>query len=240
MVDFGIIRIVVTGVVARAEINWPGPSGMLGVALLDDLERMVDWVEDEHPCDILVLALASPSAAVDSAVPPDIDQSRRWEKLAVRIDRLPCITVAAVSGPCVRFWMQLVLACDHRIATRQAWFQVLELKDGYLPGMNIFRLAKYIGIGVARRIVFTGRAFDSKAAADLGMVDEVCEPSELEATIAVFLAQLTPTSPVAAQLARRLLSESFSTAFEQFLGQYLASRIRCLTTLAQRSPGPVP
>jgi enoyl-CoA hydratase/carnithine racemase len=213
---------------------------MLDAALLGDLERLIDWVEDQSPCDILLLELTSPAAVVESAAPPDIDQWRRWEKLVVRIDRLACITVAAVNGPCVRFWMQLVLACDHRIATSQTWFQVLELKDGYLPGMNIFRLAKYIGIGVARRIVFTGGAFDSKAAADLGMVDEVCDPSELDATIEAFLAKLTPTYPVAAQLARRLLSESFSTAFEQFLGQYLASQNRCLTTVTKKAEGSVP
>src|SRR2546421_487404 len=94
---------------------------------------MVTWVEDAHRCDILVLTLTATPETVEPASPPDIDHWRRWEKLALRIDRLPCITVAALSGPCVRFWMQLALACDHRIATSQTWFQFL---GQYLASQN--------------------------------------------------------------------------------------------------------
>src|SRR5688572_7747514 len=159
----GAIIVAQVDRIAHATLHWPAPSGGIDSGLLDDFEQLVAWIEDDNPCDALVLRVAS--APDHFAVPlmPDIDQCRRLEKLLIRVDRLGCITIAAVDGLCVRMWMQLALACDHRIATSRSSFEVREVKEGYLPGMNIFRIAKYVGIGVARRLVFTGAALDSRA-----------------------------------------------------------------------------
>jgi enoyl-CoA hydratase len=224
---------------AQVTIRWPHPAGALHADLLADLEHLLDWIEDEAACDVVVLRLA-PDPAPESAPPPpppDLEHCRRWEKLVVRFDRLACISVAVIDGPCVRFWMQLALACDHRVATARSTFQVLELKEGYLPGMNIFRLAKYVGIGVARRLVFTGELLTADRGASLGIVDEVCAAEAQGDAVATFIGRLAPVHPTVVQLARRLLSESFATAFEQFVGQYLASQHRCLSL---RSAAPKP
>lgn len=229
MPTFGCIDVTLADRVARASVRWPEPCGSVESGVFEAFERLVDWIEDDNPCDALVVALSPMSASGVRSPAPGIEQCRKWENVSVRFDRLACVTIALIDGPCVRFWMQLALACDHRLVTTRAVFRVDEAKEGYLPGMNIFRLAKYVGIGVARRFVFTGDAMDSRSAASFGLVDEVCAPDELELTTQSFLARLAPIHPVPLQLARRLLNESFSTAFEQFLGQYLASQHRCLS-----------
>jgi enoyl-CoA hydratase/carnithine racemase len=230
--EYRLTSVALADRTAQVTIRWPRPAGSVDEDLLADLEHLLDWIEDEAACDVVVLRLAPDPAlatATELAAPrPELEHCRRWEKLVVRLDRLACISVAVVDGPCVRFWMQLALACDHRVATTRSTFQVLELKEGYLPGMNIFRLAKYVGIGVARRLVFTGEQVTADRGSSLGIVDEICAAEALEAAVAAFLGRLAPVHPVVAQLARRLLSESFATAFEQFVGQYLASQHRCL------------
>ena len=230
MPEHRLMSVAQAGRTAQVTIRWPRPAGSLDADLLADLEHLLDWIEDEAACDVVVLRLAPDPAPEDAppTPPPELEHCRRWEKLAVRLDRLACISVAVIDGPCVRFWMQLALACDHRVATTRSMFQVLELKEGYLPGMNIFRLAKYLGVGVARRLVFTGEPVTADRGAALGIVDGVCEAEALDAAVTTFLGRLAPVHPVVAQLARRLLSESFATAFEQFVGQYLASQHRCL------------
>jgi len=198
----------------------------------------VDWIEDDDPCDaVIVGVMASPIDAL-AAPQPDLEQCRKCEKLLVRIDRLPCISIAAIDGPCRRFWLQLALACDHRLATTRSTFQAREVKEGYLPGMSIFRLAKYVGIGVARRLLFVGEPLAAYDAVSFGLVDEVCDSSNFESTCEHFISRLLPIDPVSVQLARRLLNESFSTAFENFLGQYLASQHRCLSTRVRGSGPP--
>lgn len=230
MASYRTMTVAQIGRIADVTIRWPRPAGSMSDDLLCDLDHLLEWIEDEGPCDVVVLRLASDEISDELPAPlPDLEHCRRWEKLLVRIDRLPCISVAVVDGLCVRFWMQLALACDHRVATSRSTFQILELKEGYLPGMSTFRLAKYLGIGVARRLMFTAEALIADRAAELGMIDEACDAEELEGAVATLLGRLQPARPVATQLARRLLGESFATAFEEFIGQYLASQHRCLS-----------
>jgi enoyl-CoA hydratase/carnithine racemase len=228
MKNFGRISLTVADGVARATIDWPAPLGSMREDLLEDFTAFVDWLEDEGGCDaLLVSAQSEVNSGLDAEV-PDIEHCRKWEKLLVRIDRASCISVALVEGACNRFWMQLALACDHRIVSADTTFRVHEVKEGYLPGMNIFRLAKYVGVGVARRMVFTGEPLDAAAAAAFGIADQVSGRHEMELVSRRFVERLRPIHPVAVQLARRLLNESFATAFEDFLGNYLASQRRCL------------
>jgi enoyl-CoA hydratase len=224
-----LLTVVQAGRTADVTIRWPRPAGSMSADLLLDLDQLLDWIEDGQTCDVIVLRLAPDAVSELSAGLPALEHCRRWEKLLVRLDRLPCISLAVIDGPCVCFWMQLALACDHRIATRRSTFQVLELKEGYLPGMNTFRLAKYLGIGVARRLMFTGEEVGAGRALALGMIDNDCDAEALDSAVAAFLGQLQPARPIPAQLARRLLGESFATAFEEFVGQYLASQHRCLS-----------
>jgi enoyl-CoA hydratase/carnithine racemase len=230
MPDFRCLTTTQKDRVLDVAVRWPEPAGALDAVLLEDLDQLITWIEDEGPCDLLVLRFGSEGSQGKTleAPSPALDLCRRWEKLLVRIDRLLGVSVAVVDGPCVRFAMQLALACDHRVTSSRTTFQVLELKEGYLPGMNVFRLAKYVGIGVARRLVFTGEVLDAKGAQAIGVVDRVCDASAIDAEVDRLLASLSPVHPVAAQLARRLLGESFSTAFEEFIGQYFASQHRCL------------
>lgn len=237
MRTFGCVAVVLEDRLARAMIAPSVSSASMTTEVLAGLEQLVDWIEDDHPCDAVLIQLGGSAGADIGASPHEVDGCRTWEKLLVRIDRLECVSIALVDGVCSRFWMQLAIACDHRLLSTRAKFRIPEVKEGYLPGMNIFRLAKYIGIGVARRLIFTGDDLDAEQAATLGLADRVCAPDELELTGQRFVAQLRPIHLVAVQLARRLLNESFSTAFEQFIGQYLAAQHRCVSQLtASRDP----
>lgn len=227
----------ISGQVAHVKIQWPGGAGAWASPVTEDLSAIFDWVEDEGACHRLVLRPQADAAlaVAPPVAPPDIEQCRRWEKLVLRLDRLPCVSVAVVDGPCTHAWMQLALACDLRVATRRASFRITELAQGYLPGMNTFRLAKFLGLGAARRLMFTAAVIAPDEARALAIVDELCDTDALDATLHAFLATLEPLRPPAVQLARRLMNESFATAFEDFMGQYLASQDRCLRSLASEA-----
>ena len=64
--------------------------------------------------------------------------------------------------------MQLGLACDVRLATDDARLGLHEARYGFLPGMATFRLAKFIGLGRARRMALGGRIVDAQEAERLG------------------------------------------------------------------------
>lgn len=228
MPQFDMIDVALRGRVADCAFSLQEPVENGRERLLNGLGDLIDWLEDEAGCDIVLLRANAQAPAVVGGFAPDLEGSRRWEKVLLRLESIPCVSVAVVDGSCHGMWMQLALACDHRLATSHSTFQVVELKDGYLPGMNVFRLAKYAGIGVARRLIFTGMPIEAESAKALGLVDEVCESGDADHALSNFIEELQPINSVPAQLARRLLNESFSSAFEGFIGQYLASQHRCL------------
>jgi enoyl-CoA hydratase/carnithine racemase len=96
--------------------------------------------------------------------------------------------------------------------------------------MGTFRLAKYIGLGRARRLALTGRRVDAAEAERIGVVDHVVADGALDAGIATAIAEFGEVNPVAVDLMRRLFDESFENAYEDFIGFFLAAQHRAIQT----------
>jgi enoyl-CoA hydratase/carnithine racemase len=199
----------------------------IDVRQIKELERALDHVEDVSACSVLVIrgqSLGIDFVDFDPKEPLDIHGFNKWEKLVTRLERLDRITVFAAEGPCVGGGFQLLLACDVRVAMTDARFSLPEVGQGFLPGMATWRLARYVGLGRAKRIVLTGESLDAARAEALGLLDAVLPDGD--AAVAEALRLLGPRNVVAATLARRLLIESFEQQNEDALGNFLAAQAR--------------
>lgn len=205
----------------------------INVKQIRELERVCDYLEDHSACKVVVLrghSLGIDFADFDPKETLDIHGFNKWEKLVSRVERLPKITVAAIDGPCVGGGFQLALACDQRVCTPAASFSLPEVKLGFLPGMATYRLAKYVGLGHAKRLMLTGASLGAEEAQRLGVVDAVSP--DLDAAITGTLEALGPKHAVAGTLARRLLLESFHTEPEDAIGHFLAAQHRAISQAA--------
>ena len=209
-------------------IRWPEPVGGLTTTLITDLERLLGYLEDTANATTVVFRGLDRPSTQGTWELPNIDHCRRWEKLLVRIDRLAAASIAVIESACVRFCAQLAIACDLRVAAQPAVFHMPELLEGYLPGMSTFRLTKFIGLGVARRIIFLGQEVTAQDAYGLGLVDVLAPAEQLESEVARVSQQLAALDRSAVQMIRRLLNESFSTSFEDAIGQFVAAQNSCL------------
>lgn len=96
---------------------------------------------------------------------------------AVAACRKPVI--AAVNGYCIGGGVDLITACDIRLAASNAKFSVREVKLAIVPDVGtLARLPAIVGQGVARELAFTGDDFDAARAQRLGLVTEVYESTE--------------------------------------------------------------
>lgn len=216
----------------------------INVKQLRELERVCDHLEDVSKARVLVLRGHSEGidfAEFDPREPLDIHGFNKWEKLVGRIERLSQATIALVDGDCVGGGFQIVLACDLRVAKPGVRFSLPEVRLGFLPGMATWRLARYVGIGHAKRLVLTGEALGAEEAWRLGLVDSL--HGDLDVGLREALAALGPTHTVAITLARRLLLESAETCYEDALGNFLAAQHRAISqtafldTLKKERPG---
>ena len=209
----------------------------IDVRQLKELTAVCDHLEDESDARVVVFRGSEGvfSKGIDFGEfhpdqPLDIHGFNKWEKCCTRLERLPKATVALVDGPAVGGGFQIALACDLRIATSRASFQLPETHLGFLPGMATFRLAKYIGLGHAKRIMLTAEVVDASSAANLGIVDRI--DNDLDAGLAWAVEALGPNHSVAVELTRRLLNESFHTAYENAIGHFLAAQHRAISQTA--------
>lgn len=225
--EFRMLRLTENGESAVVDFDWPSPLGSINETFLTNFEKLIDYLEDNSPSTVVVFrGLAG--EIPDWTSLPNIDHCRRWEKILAQISRLPFITIAAVDGICLGFCLQLALSCDFRLATEGSAFVSPEIKQGYLPGMMTFRLAKFVGIGVARQILFTGLHFKAKQAKKSGLLDIMCASNQLDQAINNLIEQVTPVNRTAVQLGRRLLNESFASTYEEAIGHFLAAQHNCL------------
>ena len=120
--------------------------------------------------------------------------------------------VCAVHGRCLTAGIELMLACDIRVAARDAVFAQIEIKRGILPfGGATIRMPQVAGWGNAMRYLLTGDEFNAEEAYRLGLVQDVVEPVE-ELARAVALAEtVAQQAPLGVQgtlaSARTALSE---------------------------------
>lgn len=209
-------------------------AARITVAMVADLEALATWLDDACTCSVVVFRGHGGrfTQGIDLSdfslrQTPDIHGFNKWERALAALERLKKITIAAIEGPCRGGGVQLALACDHRIATPTAIFALDEVKNGFLPGLAVYRLAKHVGMGVARYMVLSGQPVDAAEAARTGLIHTVA--ADLDAEIARAATAFLPVDGVAVSLARRLLNDCWNKPYEDFLGDFLAAQHRAVS-----------
>ncbi len=87
--------------------------------------------------------------------------------------------VCAVQGICFTIGIELMLACDVRVAARDTRFGQIEIKRGIYPvGGATIRMPRELGWGNAMRWLLTGDELGADEALRIGLVQEVVEPGQ--------------------------------------------------------------
>jgi enoyl-CoA hydratase/carnithine racemase len=90
-----------------------------------------------------------------------------WRDLSVPV-------IAVVHGNCFGAGMQIILACDYRIATPDANLSILEMKWGLIPDMSgMATLSRLTRVDIAQELTMTGRFFSGTQALEYGLVSKV-------------------------------------------------------------------
>jgi enoyl-CoA hydratase len=115
---------------------------------------------------------------------------------AIARSRLP--VVAAVDGWCIGAGIELIAACDVRLASAAARFALREVKVGIVPDLGgIQRLPHLVGEGWARLLALTGREIDATTALRIGLVSEIAaDAAALLASARALAAQIAANPPL--------------------------------------------
>lgn len=116
--------------------------------------------------------------------------------------------VMAVQGICLTIGLELLLACDIRVAADTVRFGQIEIKRGIYPvGGATVRLFQEVGWGNAMRYLLTGDTITAKEAFRLGLVQELTTPEaclDTALAIADTIAKQAPLGVAASLRSSRL------------------------------------
>ncbi|CAN9493040.1 unnamed protein product [Ophioblennius macclurei] len=127
---------------------------------------------------------------------------RRFQESFSVIERCPKPVLVAVHGACVGGGVDLITACDIRVCTQDAWFQVKEVDVGLAADVGTLqRLPKVIGSrSLVNELALTARKMYADEARSSGLVSRVFEHKAAMMAGALHLAQeMAARSPVAVQ-----------------------------------------
>lgn len=123
------------------------------------------------------------------------------------IERAPVPVVAAIHGFCLGGGLELALACDFRIATRDAELGFPEVNLGLLPGGGgTQRAPRLIAPGRARWLTMSGERIPAGTAAAWGLVEFLVD--DLDSGIARYVEPLDRQSPHALREIKRVFLDT--------------------------------
>lgn len=130
----------------------------------------------------------------------------------------PYPTIAALNGYALGGGLEIALACDIRVASSSAILGLPEARYGILAGAGgTQRLARLVGPGRAKLMMYTGRQFTADQALAFGLVEHVTPPEQLLTESLAIAREIAGNSPVAVRHIKRCVDEGLDLPLEQAL-----------------------
>jgi enoyl-CoA hydratase len=134
--------------------------------------------------------------------------ARLGQAVFAKLESLPMPVIAAVDGFALGGGCELALACDFIYASDKLKIGQPEAKLGVLPGFGgTQRLARRVGLGMARELIYTGRQIGAAEALRIGLVNAVFPRAELMDAAKKTALEMAAMSPNALLLAKRVMNE---------------------------------
>jgi enoyl-CoA hydratase len=215
MSEFSTLRVSEQDGIAKIVINRPDKLNALNRAVLDELALAVrDLSRRDGPrvailtgegqrafvagADIAEMSTMTVAGAKDFA-----DAGHRACRL---IEEAPCPFIAAVHGFALGGGCELALACDFIYASDKAKFGQPEVSLGLMPGFGgTQRLARRVGPGRARELVYTGDHINAESALAMGLVNAVVPAGELEERVLAVAQKIAQKAPLSIAASKRVI-----------------------------------
>jgi len=225
-------------------INRPKALNALNAATIYELDRMFTELAKDQTVKVVVLTGGGEKSFVAGADITEMQvmsaiEGRNWAKLAQavfnKIENLPQPVIAAVNGYALGGGCEIAMACDIRIAADKAKFGQPEVSLGIPPGFGgTQRLARLIGKGRAKEMLFTGDMIDAAEAYRIGLVNKVTTSEELMNTAKAMAQTIMSRAPVAVQVCKAAVNEGLDTDLDSAIAYEAEVFGLCFSTVDQK------
>jgi len=122
------------------------------------------------------------------------------------LENFPAPVVGALNGHAIGGGLELALTCDIRVAAEGVKLGMPPAKLGLVYShTGLRRFVEAIGPANTAELFYVGRNVDAQRGRDMGLVNQVVEPSELEAHVSAMAAEMAANSPLSLSGNKRIL-----------------------------------
>lgn len=205
----------VNGQVGVITINRPKALNALNSEVLDDLNKVIDDVNVEEVRCLIVTGSGDKSfvAGADIGEMSTLTKaegeafSKKGNDLFRKIETFPLPVIAAVNGYALGGGCELAMSCDFRLASENAVFGQPEVGLGITPGFGgTQRLARTVGKGYAKQMIYTARNIKADEALRIGLVNSVYPQEELMNMALKIASQICANAPIAVRNSKAALN----------------------------------
>lgn len=142
------------------------------------------------------------------------DQALAFAKLGQAVcgalESAPQPVIAAVNGYALGGGCEIALACDIRICSENAVFGQPEVTLGIPPGWGgTQRLARLVGAGIAKEMIYTGQRLTAEQAFTIGLVNGVYPLEHLIEGARELAGRIAANAPVAVRFSKAAINRAF-------------------------------
>ncbi len=132
---------------------------------------------------------------------------RKWQTGFDAIESCVKPVLAACKGWCIGGGVNLIAACDMRVASASAKFSLREVKLAITPDLGALqRLPALIGKGHTRRLALTGEDIDASRALQIGLVEDVYPDDVFDAEARALASLIAANPPAVTQGIKNVLN----------------------------------
>ena len=229
--------------IAVLKISRPQALNALNTEVLAELEEYIDNI----PSDIRVLIItgdgpksfvAGADIAEMSNLTPEggLEFGRRGARVFKKIEDLDIPVIAAINGFALGGGCEIAMACDIRIAAENAKFGQPEVGLGIIPGFSgTYRLAKLVGQGMAKDLIFSGRTIRADEALRIGLVNQVVKSEELMDVAKDLASKIAQNAPIAVKYAKQCINQNYDMERDTALAFENEMFAKCYATEDQKN-----
>ncbi|MGZ3550766.1 MAG: 3-hydroxyacyl-CoA dehydrogenase NAD-binding domain-containing protein [Vulcanimicrobiaceae bacterium] len=156
------------------------PVNALSFAFSAELLQAVEAAEADPSVKTIVFTRAnglfSGGADINDFSTEPTPDTKTVRDVIAAIERGDKVYVAAINGTAMGAGLELALACDYRVATKDAKVGLPEIKLGLLPGAGgTQRLPRLIGAQAALEMMLKGESVKAEAAKERGILDAIAD-----------------------------------------------------------------
>lgn len=125
-----------------------------------------------------------------------------------KLETFPIPVIAAVNGFALGGGCEISMSCDIRICSDNAVFGQPEVGLGITPGFGgTQRLARIVGVGMAKQMIYTARNIKADEAYRIGLVNAVYTQEELLPAAEKMAAGIAKNAPIAVRNCKKAINE---------------------------------